>query len=261
MDSDRRGGIAPTRTLLSTFSRFEAMKRVILIRHGQSQANLRMADVVAGQSNESPLTALGEQQAAALGRQLHRYLQPHHCSPAFVVGSTAVRARNTARIMLQHYFQDGHNALVTSCSGHEPIELEQSPEILELAQGDWEGAPRSQCYTPETLAAIEQDPLNFAAPGGESQAQVEQRVNTFVEQQVLPRLVPGGPPGLVVSHGLAIKCFLRGVLQSRPALTWKIRLDNTAVTEVAWVETGAAAGWHILRVNDTTHLALEGVEI
>jgi hypothetical protein len=29
--------------------------------------------------------------------------------------------------------------------------------------------------------------------------------------------------------------------------------------EVGYVETGPAAGWHLLRLNDTAHLVAEGV--
>jgi hypothetical protein len=39
-----------------------------------------------------------------------------------------------------------------------------------------EGKPRQECYTPEVLAAIQADNWNFAAPGGESQRQLEERV-------------------------------------------------------------------------------------
>jgi hypothetical protein len=42
-------------------------------------------------------------------------------------------------------------------------------------------------------------------------------------------------------------------------MTWKIQLDNTSVTEVMWCESGPAAGWHLGRVNDVTHLALAGL--
>eukprot|EP00775_Hariotina_reticulata_P012302 gene12302-12438_t len=68
-----------------------------------------------------------------------------------------------------------------------------------------EGKPRPECYPPETLAVIKADPWNFAAPGGESQRQVEHRVTAFIEQSVLPTVSYGGPPGVVVFHGLAIK--------------------------------------------------------
>ena len=68
-----------------------------------------------------------------------------------------------------------------------------------------EGQPRAACYTTEALAAIAADPVNFVAPGGESQANVERRVAAFVSEQVLPLLQPDGPPAVLVAHGLAIK--------------------------------------------------------
>lgn len=53
--------------------------------------------------------------------------------------------------------------------------------------------------------------------------------------------------------------FLRGVLGSDPSMTWKIGIDNTAVTELAWCADGPAAGWHLRRVNDTAHLVVAGL--
>lgn len=124
-----------------------------------------------------------------------------------------------------------------------------------------EGRPRAECYTAEALRAIDADPWGFTPPGGESQRALEARVSRFVLDSALPRARPGGPPGVLVAHGLAIKCFARGVLGSAPAMTWKLRLDNTAVVEFGFVEAGPAAGWHLLRLNDAAHLALAGVPL
>ncbi|GBF89533.1 hypothetical protein Rsub_02251 [Raphidocelis subcapitata] len=223
------------------------MRRILLVRHGQSEMNLIQAKIVGGQSNSSPLTPLGEWQADALGRHLARLLHPHP-APALVASSTAVRASDTARRLL-------------AAAGLPAVEVEESEALLELDQGEWEGAARAECYTAAALAAIQADPWHFAAPGGESQADVERRATAHVLEGVMPRLRPGGPPGVVVAHGLTIKCFLRGVLGSAPANSWKIRLDNTAVVEVGWVDSGPAAGWHLLRVNDAAHLLAEGVEL
>ena len=40
----------------------------------------------------------------------------------------------------------------------------------------------------------------------------------------------------------------------------QIRLDNTALVALGWVDSGPAAGWHLLRVNDTSHLDIERVD-
>lgn len=39
-----------------------AMRRIIFVRHGQSEMNLKQAGIVGGRSNASPLTPLGERQ-------------------------------------------------------------------------------------------------------------------------------------------------------------------------------------------------------
>jgi broad specificity phosphatase PhoE len=58
---------------------------------------------------------------------------------------------------------------------------------------------------PETLQRIAADPFTFAAPGGESQQELEARMCSFVHRQLLPGLQYAGPPAVVVTHGLAIK--------------------------------------------------------
>jgi broad specificity phosphatase PhoE len=136
--------------------------------------------------------------------------------------------------------------------------------------GAWEGAIRAATYTASTLAAVAADPLHWAPPGGESQAAVEARMAAYIASAVLPSLQPGGPPAVVVGHGLAIKCFLRRVLASDAAAfaARNIRLDNASVTEVglcgaavpaaggaAWPGWGGLPrdAWHVLRVNDAAH--------
>jgi broad specificity phosphatase PhoE len=61
---------------------------------------------------------------------------------------------------------------------------------------------------PEVLERIAADPFTFAAPGGESQQELEARLASFVHRQLLPSLQWGGPPAVVVTHGLAIKWWV-----------------------------------------------------
>lgn len=72
--------------------------------------------------------------------------------------------------------------------------------------------PASSC-TPQQAEALERiaaDPFTFAAPGGESQQELEARICAFVHRQLLPSLQYGGPPAVVVTHGLAIKWCVGG---------------------------------------------------
>ncbi|MEW5304887.1 MAG: hypothetical protein WDW36_007464 [Sanguina aurantia] len=213
-------------------------KRILLIRHGECE--------VGGRANESPLTALGIQQATALGRHFSNPMDDS-CTIGPTFSSTAARARHTARIALD-------------AAGKQDVSITETEQLLEISQGDWEGRLRSQVYTESTVASIAADPYSFAAPGGESQRGVEVRMMAFVTETVLPRLTAGGPPAVIVGHGMAIKCLLRGILDSKPQMSRMIWIDNTSITEVAWNDApGAEHGWHVARVNDAAHLHKEGL--
>ncbi len=75
----------------------------------------------------------------------------------------------------------------------------------------------------------------------------------YLTDVVLPQTTPD-KPAYVFTHGLAIKCVLRGILNSDPAMTRRFRQDNTAITELVYKQEGLDQGWHIMRVNDTFHL-------
>ena len=79
---------------------------LILVRHGQSQANVAFpaADAenlqeaeVSGRDSEVPLTETGEEQARALGAWLAALPEPHR--PQVVITSPYLRARETWRIV------------------------------------------------------------------------------------------------------------------------------------------------------------------
>ncbi|KAI7842584.1 hypothetical protein COHA_003688 [Chlorella ohadii] len=249
------------------------MLRILLVRHGQCDMNLTVDQRIGGRTNHSPLTPLGERQAQALGAHLraalaHAGVQPQRCA---FFSSTAVRAVDTARLVMQ--------ALDVPTD-----KLTSSEQLLELDQGQWEGAVRRECFTPELTAAFAADPWR----------QVEQRMTQYLVQQVLPHARPDAP-AIVVSHGMAIKSFMRGVLHSLPTMSRNIALANTSVTEVGFIpakhsssgtsnggagnsggqaaivdssrepaadgrpSNGSMAGgsWHVLRINDTAHLPFD----
>lgn len=233
------------------------MLRILLIRHGECYMNLDLADKIGGRSNDSPLTPLGQKQARRLGTHLHSFLVNNGYSleggiKAF--SSTAVRSVDTARLALEAI---AAGPLPSNECSHVAVDLVLSNELLEQDMGQWEGALRSQCYTPETLACIAADTHNYAAPGGESQRQVEERIMRYLLETVLPATVPGRP-SFVFGHGMAFKCVLRHVLDSDARMSRKIAIGNTAITELGFVPDGGPCslqpGWHILRVNDMAHL-------
>jgi broad specificity phosphatase PhoE len=248
------------------------MQRILLIRHGECDMNLHLAEKVGGRSNSSPLTLLGRKQSAALGcalqSALNRYNTP--ATSLMYFSSTAVRAIDTARAVMSGLgLEMGFPVSIIPPSNSKdetlngtyslaPGVLHVTEELLEIDMGDWEGALRSTCYTAETLALIADDCLNFAAPGGESQKQVEQRVMRFLREVVLP-VTPVGGVSLVFGHGLAFKTVLRHIFDSDARMTRKIQLQNTGIIDIGYVDeklrdsAELQPGWHVLRVNDTSH--------
>jgi broad specificity phosphatase PhoE len=220
--------------------------RIILVRHGECYMNLELKDKVGGRSNESPLTPQGEQQASELGRFLLKTLSKMEISKARFYSSTAVRASDTARIMMEHLGRSFEDCV-------------HSEHLLELDMGSFEGQPRSEIYTPEQLEIIRQDVINFRPPGGESQKDVEERMIAYL----LDHIVGSNPEvptlNFVISHGLAIKCVLRHILDSTPHMTRKIITHNTSMTEIVYTPEHLTsnrdlAGWQLLRVNDCSHM-------
>ena len=109
---------------------------VILVRHGECEMNLEVADKVGGRASASPLTSKGEAQASKLGR----WLRSRGVRFDRVVASTAVRTTRTAELMLAEM--------------DDPPQLELDSNLEEMTQGDWEGQPRSdRCGSPRVCCS------------------------------------------------------------------------------------------------------------
>jgi broad specificity phosphatase PhoE len=203
------------------------MLKIYLIRHGQSKAN-ETPNLVSGRESETPLSLLGEKQAELLGIALKK----RNVKFDQIFTSTAFRAISTCKI-----------SNVGNFTSHEELE--------EIDMGDFVGKERTEVYTVEQVAMIDKDPWHFAPPSGESQKEVEDRIAAFVQNNIIsPWKGIGDRTIAIYGHAILFKCFLRYVLDSAPAMTWKINLDNTSITEIGL----NAKGWHILRVNDVSHL-------
>lgn len=188
--------------------------------------------LICGRSNEIALSQRGAYQAGLLGKRLAR------SGVVFddVYSSSAKRSLETARIVGTHICFSLDEVISTA-------------DLLELDQGDWEGKPRADIYSPELVAEINRDNWNFTPPNGESQKIVEQRMLRWVNDTLVSRHSQEKTVG-VFTHGFAIKCLLRGILDFSASHTYKIRIENTALTRLTYNDQG----WHLMTVNDTAHL-------
>eukprot|EP00930_Biecheleria_cincta_P092096 TRINITY_DN81903_c0_g1_i1.p1 TRINITY_DN81903_c0_g1~~TRINITY_DN81903_c0_g1_i1.p1 ORF type:complete len:265 (-),score=33.98 TRINITY_DN81903_c0_g1_i1:38-832(-) len=227
--------------------------RLLLIRHGQSAMNVT-SNLIGGRSNSAPLTQKGEEQAEKLGCRLHNSgisFDKVFCSPA-------VRARETARIACKSM-------------GVDPAVVKEVPDVLEICQGEWTGKERSVVYDAAFLERVENEKCFLRAPGvseedaleggpappGESQWDVECRVADFINSLLKVDDIGSASQETVAvfMHGIAIKCFLRRVLGANALFAVHCGCENTSISELVY-KTGDhnLDGWHIVRINDFSHL-------
>ena len=182
----------------------EAPAHLLLVRHGQIQANL---DRVWHGSTDSALTQQGREEAQAAGR----FLAAAHAGAAALYTSPLERARATADA-------------ISGATGLEPI---SDPGIGEFGIGDLEGESYASLYTEHLLFEKIRDP-NWAPPGGESVGQVLERVIGAFQR------IAGRHPGrevIVVSHGAAMGLALAHLIDG-DAMDWqKYHKHNCGVSE------------------------------
>ena len=157
------------------------MKRLYLIRHGQTEFNVKK--LVQGRC-DSPLTDLGRKQAGMAAA----WLKGHDVVPDKVVSSPLGRAMDTAQLVATELL--GPDAAVEPCEG-----------IIARCYGSFEGGPH------DALPTDVWDPGEDLIPfGGEgSQALQERMVSTLANLMSADDV----ETVLAVSHGSASRQFIK----------------------------------------------------
>ena len=175
------------------------MKRLYLLRHGQTEFNVKK--LVQGRC-DSPLTVLGHQQARAAAA----WLKAHGVVPDKVVSSPLSRAMDTASLVATELL--GPDAAVEPCEG-----------IIERSYGTFEEGPH------DALPTDVWDPGEDLIPfGGEgSQALRERMVATLTNLMS----AKDTETLLAVSHGSASRQFIKAAAPESFELPTK--LPNCAI--------------------------------
>jgi|SRR3989338_3893008 len=105
------------------------------------------------------------------------------------------------------------------------------------------GRPRKEVYTPEVLACINRDPWNSKPPGGESQAEVAERM--FFAVCRVGREDLEYERRAYFTHGGAIKYFCTRLFRWDKNTAWKIPVDNTSITHIRY-----DGEWKLVAFND-----------
>ncbi len=160
------------------------MPQLYLLRHAQSEANLR--GILAGPDNSVNLSDKGRKQSLKVSKYLQEIaFQQIYCSPisrCFQTIQPLVRARPD-------------------------IALLHEEKIQEMNYGQWNGKDLKTLSKKRDWQRIQSAPSKFTFPDGESFNQLRRRVTLFLSQ-----VERKDGPILVVSHGDVIKMILASVL-------------------------------------------------
>ena len=238
---------------------------LVLVRHGETDAIRERR--FQGRA-DTALSARGRRQATLVadrlaGRALRPPLPLPGSPPRAIVHSPLSRAADTAAAI----------AAALGATGS-AIPIEAAPALAEIGQGAWEGMRLEDIearHGPE-LAAWRRAPWEAHAPGGESLADADARVRTWLGP-ALGRLAQAGPavgggPGrpqvlgyegdapdvpwmVLVAHDGLFKVLLLALLDLPHAAFWRFPFAPAAITVVE-IRDGSAR----LRIhNAADHLA------
>lgn len=192
------------------------MSRLVLLRHGQSTANAE--ERFSGQSDVS-LTEYGRQQA----REAAEWLAAHHLIPQRAFCSTLTRARETLSLLLDVL------ELEIPVTFMDQLKERDSGEVTGLLKSE------ARALYGEERARSWSHAWSVIMPGGESFAQVEQRVVACYEAQIAPHLV-GGETVLISGHGHVFRALVKHITQRTIPEAESLYIPNAKPLVFEWEE-------------------------
>jgi broad specificity phosphatase PhoE len=246
---------------------------LVLVRHGQS---VWLAEGRFQGASDTPLSALGERQAALAGARLaDPYAPPRLPVPAgdplFIAYSPLMRTAQTAEAI----------AAAIAAAGRVPPPLVAEHGLREIAQGVWEGLHQRDVESgwPEVIAGWRLDPLTHYAPGGESLPEVDVRVREAVAN-ILARLAAAA--AAPAAGAASVAAIVAPSYYDPHAGSWAVLVGHDGAFKVAvlallglplerfWSFTQAPSGIAVLDIrngrailrawNRTEHLAALEIE-
>ena len=206
-------------------------RTIIMVRHGETQGNI--GGRLQGQF-DAPLTDKGVRQAQALSRRLA------NTDFNAVYASDLQRAVHTAQSILNN---------------RSNIEIQLRSELRELHYGAYENTSWSmlQNEAPTFFKRfIEWDTRpNAKYPGGESAADLWQRVGNFANELLINHSEEATI--LIVAHGGSLQALLAQFLALCITDQWRFHFDNTSVSIIK-EHPMAPRAWQATLFNDTSHL-------
>ena len=224
--------------------------RLMLARHGESAGNVAAAAAELGglhsldmvlRDSEVPLTALGEEQAGALGDALARLAEP----PVAVWSSPYIRAASTARIAV-----DRAGATL-------PIREDERLRDRELGILDLLSSHGVEALHPDEAARrLRLGKFWYRPPGGESWADVALRVRS-----ALPEILAGDGPVLIVAHDVVVSLIVYVCCGMSEAAILDLARRRAVGNATLTTLNLADRSWRLKGFGDTEHLRAADVPV
>ena len=157
-----------------------------LIRHGESQANVKKVSPPSMADHLIPLTEEGIKQSQQAGR----ILGPSYLRKALIYTSPFLRTKQTLKGILE-------GASVNS----EEVSIREDPRLREVEHGYYEVSRQHEMI--QTYGHF-----YYRYQGGESPADCYDRVSGFLETFVRSVQKTSSQRALIVTHGLALRVFV-----------------------------------------------------
>lgn len=187
--------------------------QLLLVRHGTTEANVRIPYILQGSSIDLPLNDNGRRQA----RLVAEFLAEH--SIKHVYASPLQRARETATAIAER-----HSLTVT-----------QIPEIVECHVGVWEGKDWDTIAgeDPEAYRLFHDDPSRHPYLGGESYSDVLRRAWPAFERLLQQHV---GETIVVVAHNIVNRAICAHLMGLELRKAKGLAQDNCCVNIVQHTE-------------------------
>ena len=200
------------------------MKRLILVRHGETEWN-RIGRYQG--FARTPLNERGRWQAEQVARRLASW------EIDAIYASDLPRAYQTAEPIARRL----------------RLPISTTVALRELDVGEWEGltVPEIQVEHAENWDACLVDPIQERRKGGESFADLAERVEEAFRQWQVEH---AGEVVLAVTHGGPIQVLVCTVLGLPLHFRRRLRIGNASITTLAHTD----GQWYLETLNDTAHL-------
>lgn len=122
------------------------------------------------------------------------------------------------------------------------------PELAEQHLGEWQGLERAAFFRNRDLSPgnVWFAPAHERAPGGESFADVVDRVRGAVERITTSHV---GRDIIAVAHGGTVRSALAVALDLEPAKALAFAIENCSITRLDHIAAPNGAGWRVAMVN------------